>query len=449
MRLSKKGKIEIALVVFLILVAVLYFLIYIAPGISDVFVETYTAEYGTLDVDYQADGVVVRTERLYTADYPGAVVRVADEGSLKTVSSNIVNVGGTAYYCQERGNVGYKYDDMETVFTPDTMMTLGPDSVYPDKDENGESVYQLKDCVSEEAIAGDPIYKIYDNQTWYIMTFLERDAAVAVRDAGTVSVELPDENDTILKFRVLYVDEIEEETEETQDTQDTQATQTTFTDSQDKADQTDQTEPQGPAGTIKTIGENAKEPKDLIDGTKLTEGGQKLKPVAETAKDAKAAADAAAQAEAEAEAAQSTETGETGEGETPEGEGENPEGGDNQTEEPENQVKLYRVILSCNRYYSELGSARYGTFRIITAHKTGIILETDSIVTVDGKKGVYVVNKYGDYVFTPISIIGVVGDKTVVESHTFYDRETDTTYYTVDNYDSIKKRGVTEDVDQG
>ena len=52
MRLSKKGKIEIALAVFLILVAVLYFLIYIAPGISDVFVETYTAEYGTLDVDY-------------------------------------------------------------------------------------------------------------------------------------------------------------------------------------------------------------------------------------------------------------------------------------------------------------------------------------------------------------------------------------------------------------
>ncbi|MBR5258662.1 MAG: hypothetical protein IKV51_06920, partial [Clostridia bacterium] len=89
------------------------------------------------------------------------------------------------------------------------------------------------------------------------------------------------------------------------------------------------------------------------------------------------------------------------------------------------------------------------TVRIITAQKTGIILETGSIVEVDGQKGVYVVNKYGDYVFTPIRIISVVGDKTVVESHTFYDSETDTTYYTVNNYDSIKKRGGVEDVDQG
>ncbi len=422
MRLSKKGKMKLAVAGFLILVVLLYFLIYVAPGISDIFVETYTAEYGTLDVDFEADGVFIRTERLYTADYPGTVSRAAISGDLKTVSSNIVIVGGTAYYSQERGVVGFKYDGLETVLTPETMMTVDQSALHPAKDENGETVYELKDCVEKEAVAGDPIFKIYDNQTWYILTFVDRDTAIAIRDAGSVTVELPDENKTKLKFRVHYVDTIEEETQETTESEKPD-------DQKDATGTDDKTEPSGPADTVKNIGESAVTPPDLIDGAKLTEMGKSFRTIAETA------------VEAGKNAAETDQEEPAGTGE---GEGE----GETETEDP-NAEKLYRVVLSCNRYYSELGSIRYGRVRIITAQKTGIILETGSIVEVDGQKGVYVVNKYGDYVFTPISIISVVGDKTVVESHTFYDRETDTTYYTVNNYDSIKKRGGAEDVDQG
>jgi hypothetical protein len=63
-------------------------------------------------------------------------------------------------------------------------------------------------------------------------------------------------------------------------------------------------------------------------------------------------------------------------------------------------------------------------------------------------KGVYVKNKYNDYVFTPISIIAEVGDKTVVENRTFYDSENDKIISTVKNYDSIKKGDGSGDVDQ-
>ena len=76
---------------------------------------------------------------------------------------------------------------------------------------------------------------------------------------------------------------------------------------------------------------------------------------------------------------------------------------------------------------------------MIISQKTGIVLETSSISEEDGWKGVYVKNKYGNYVFTPISIIAEVGDKTVVESRTFYDKDSDKIISTVKNYDSIKK----------
>ena len=108
-----------------------------------------------------------------------------------------------------------------------------------------------------------------------------------------------------------------------------------------------------------------------------------------------------------------------------------------------------KIILSCDRYMKGFTRLRYGEMRIILEQKTGIILDTSSIVEDEnGQKGVYVQNKYGKYVFTPISIIAQVGDKTVVENRTYYDSETDKIIATVRDYDSIKKGDGSTDVDQ-
>ena len=262
------------------------------------FVETYTAEYGTLDVDFECDSVFVRTERVYTADYPGAVSRVASAGDLKTVSSNIVNVGGTAYYSQERGIVGYQYDNLETMLTPETMMEVSSEAIHPAKDEDGQSVYELKDCVSEEAAAGDPVFKIYDNQTWYILTFVDRDTAAAIRDAGTVTVELPDQDKTKLKFRVQYVDEIVEETQDTTETQDSDTKTETET-----TDTSDTTEPAGPAETVKSIAGKAAEPPKPVDLSAVGETGDKVSDISSAALETINSADQ--------ETADETQTGDT------------------------------------------------------------------------------------------------------------------------------------------
>ena len=48
---GNRKKTVIAIAVFLIVVIALYLRIYIAPKVWDIFIEDYTAAYGTLDVD--------------------------------------------------------------------------------------------------------------------------------------------------------------------------------------------------------------------------------------------------------------------------------------------------------------------------------------------------------------------------------------------------------------
>ena len=82
MKTNRKAKIRIGIILYVILFAALYLCIYVVPKVSDIFVETYVAEYGTLEIGEKSEALFVRTERLYTADNGGKVERVASGGSL-------------------------------------------------------------------------------------------------------------------------------------------------------------------------------------------------------------------------------------------------------------------------------------------------------------------------------------------------------------------------------
>jgi len=73
---------------------------------------------------------------------------------------------------------------------------------------------------------------------------------------------------------------------------------------------------------------------------------------------------------------------------------------------------------------------------LIASNTSGIMLETDSIVEEDGRKGVYVVDKLGNYIFTPVQILDQEGNVTVVEKNYFYDAE-GRAVETVQNYMEI------------
>lgn len=103
------------------------------------------------------------------------------------------------------------------------------------------------------------------------------------------------------------------------------------------------------------------------------------------------------------------------------------------------QGDKYQVVLSCNRTYEDFDRYRVKNCRLITSSNSGIILETDSIVEEDGVKGVYVMNKLGKAVFTPVKILSSYKGETVVEKNYYYDSEGEYVE-TVESYDEILKQ---------
>ena len=181
----------------------LYAYIYIVPSVSDIFVETYIAEYGTLEIGEETEFLVVRDERLYTADESGEVDRVVSAGKLMRKNSRIVTVGSTAYYSQNRGIVSYHYDGLETVYTAEDMANIGIKALNTKNDE-GEEKNPVKECV-KTAQSGSPIFKIIDNKAWYVICWLESAKAEGMEPGKTMSVRFDD--GTQLEMKVHQVND--------------------------------------------------------------------------------------------------------------------------------------------------------------------------------------------------------------------------------------------------
>ena len=201
MKMNQKAKFRIGVLIYLLLCLALYVCIYIVPKVSDIFVETYVAEYGSLQIGEESEALFVRNERLYTADGGGATDRVISGGSLMRKGSRIVTVGGQGYYSGENGIVSYFYDGLESVLTPETMATADSSFLQKvkQKPQEGEPNYSLRKCVSGTAAAGDPIFKIVDNSQWYIICWLEKDKAEDYQENNTVLVGFGDEDESPIR----------------------------------------------------------------------------------------------------------------------------------------------------------------------------------------------------------------------------------------------------------
>ena len=106
----------------------------------------------------------------------------------------------------------------------------------------------------------------------------------------------------------------------------------------------------------------------------------------------------------------------------------------------------YRIIFYLNVYYEALAESRAEDMSIVTSDNEGLIVDNKCIIEKEGKKGVYVVDKNGDYHFTPIKVIAYDDKQSVIEDVTFYDEE-GYQVYTVDVYDEVLKnpKGALED----
>lgn len=175
---------------YVVIFVILYAVIYIVPRVSDIFLKTYTAEYGLLEVSASSSFVAVRDERVYTADNGGTVSRVVSQGALMRRNSHIVDIGGTKYYSQKKGIVSYNYDGLETVYTPENMQSITEGALKKLK-ENSEE-YKVKKCQGKSVETGAPIFKIVDNKEWYLVCWLGADEVQGYEAGKEITVEFSD-----------------------------------------------------------------------------------------------------------------------------------------------------------------------------------------------------------------------------------------------------------------
>ena len=83
----------------------------------------------------------------------------------------------------------------------------------------------------------------------------------------------------------------------------------------------------------------------------------------------------------------------------------------------------YRVIFFLDVYYQGFASSRAEDMTVVASDSTGLIVDNDCIIEKDGKKGVYVKDKNGNYSFKQIKIIATDGKDSVLQDATFTDED--------------------------
>ena len=78
-----------------------------------------------------------------------------------------------------------------------------------------------------------------------------------------------------------------------------------------------------------------------------------------------------------------------------------------------------KVAFFSNSYYKAFAETRKADLTIVKSNNTGLIVDNECIIEVDGVKGVYVKDKDGDYAFKPINITASDDKQSVISEKTF------------------------------
>ena len=203
---------------FMIVVSGLYAIIYAAPHIEGFGIKTNIVQYDELPIADEVTALFVRNETLYTASYAGtpnymieagtkirkgtqvvyiesgnnprtptnAVLASFEQGSEEEQSQSknpidaIKSVAGSDAVVSEGGVspttaiVSYYGDGWEKKVTPENMLTL-PKSIFD------EAPNEAVDLEREFVGVGEPVYRITDNNLWYI-AFWIKDADKTIMD---------------------------------------------------------------------------------------------------------------------------------------------------------------------------------------------------------------------------------------------------------------------------
>ncbi len=204
------------ILIYLALVIGLGLVIYALPKVTDVFETTDVIQTGTLQVTEEVTCYFVREETVYEAGAAGKAKYLIDEGThirtgTKTAEFKedetegsemmephskydkiIDGVGKDAirtvsFEAQSSGVLSYYADGYESLLTPETMESF----TYKDASALDSRTVDLK---HREVRKNEPLFKICDNDNWYIMCWVESASISKYQEGQDITFQLPEGN---------------------------------------------------------------------------------------------------------------------------------------------------------------------------------------------------------------------------------------------------------------
>ncbi len=187
---KKKSRLPVFLIiVFILVLAGLYVLLYILPDIDDSRIQSVVVRYAQVQEQAQAKCIVAREETVFYSGGAGSVSYYIDEGVKTRKGTKIADIYGTKrrnITATETGTVSYYLDGLEETFAPAKFASLDVDEIVSMKIPEPKSGKQT-------AVSGDePLLKLVTSDTWYVLIIIDEDQKNSYSEGQKVIVRFAD-----------------------------------------------------------------------------------------------------------------------------------------------------------------------------------------------------------------------------------------------------------------
>lgn len=201
-----------AIFIYLAVLMALYVVVEILPKVTDIFETTQVLEPGTLTLANETTGYFIKEEQVGIAAETGKLQYLEEEGAAVKKGHKIVSINADSggedrkeekrfgeytgrlkgfegisdeYTAPISGVLTFTIDGYEDYFTVDNMMKI--------KRETVEGLhYESVNLDRAHAIKGEPIYKISNDDSWYILCWVDKKNAESYYEGRSVTIELPE-----------------------------------------------------------------------------------------------------------------------------------------------------------------------------------------------------------------------------------------------------------------
>ena len=199
---------KILIIIYATALILLVSVIYIVPSVTGKLTPTEILQYGSLQVTDDALCYFSRDEIVYLAGETGninyyieqdthirsgakilEILPAGIEQEVSAYSGIIAELASNAiqtqnYISDKNGVVSYYVDGYEAYFSPDNLKNIKYHDI-----ENFQ--IQITNLTRTGTIAGEPLYKICDNNTWYLMCWVAPGEISKYQVGKNVKIQLP------------------------------------------------------------------------------------------------------------------------------------------------------------------------------------------------------------------------------------------------------------------